>query len=115
MKRLTIVLVLLLAACSSDLTLPPKIDGTVPPTPGNLQVTTTDNVTFDVSWTISDPTVVSFYRVYWTVGGPPTLQDTTSTLAVQLTFPVVVEGVAIGVTAVSTDNIEGQAAFDIAD
>jgi hypothetical protein len=114
-KRLTIALVLLLAACSSDLTLPPKIDGTVPPRPENVLVTTTDNITFQISWSISDPTVVSFYRIYWTLGGPPTLQDTTTTLSAQLTFPLIVEGVAIGVTAVSTDNIEGQAAFDTAD
>ncbi|MCK4774521.1 MAG: fibronectin type III domain-containing protein [Candidatus Krumholzibacteria bacterium] len=115
MKRLTIALVLLLAACTSDLTLPPEIDGTVPPIPGNLLVTTSDHTTFDVSWTISDPTVIRHYRIYWTLGGPPTLQDTPTTLSAQLIFPVPVEGVAIGVTAVSTDNIEGQAAFDIAD
>jgi hypothetical protein len=76
-KRLSIALVLLLAACSADLTLPPKIDGIVPPVPGDFQVSTTDAVTYDLSWTISDPTVVSFYRLYVVVGGSPELVDTT--------------------------------------
>lgn len=119
MKRLSIALVLLLAACSADLTLPPKIDGVVPPTPENLQVTTTDNITFDLTWDISDPTVVSLFRVYWVFGGPPELVTTvgvdTTSVQVSTKPPVSLPGVIFGVTSVSTDNIEGQAVFAVAE
>jgi hypothetical protein len=108
-KRLSIALVLLLAACSADLTLPPKIDGVVPPTPENFQVTSSDNITFDLSWAISDPTVIRFYHVYVLLPtGVPELFDTSFATSKQYSTdpPWPVPGIVFGVSSVSNDNIE---------
>jgi hypothetical protein len=112
-KKLSIALVLLLAACSADLTLPPEIDGIVPPAPENFTVTTTDHITYDLSWTISDPTVIRFYRLYYVAGGPPVLADTSAATSVQVTTNI--PFIVFGVTSVSTDDIEGPAVFATAE
>jgi hypothetical protein len=107
-KKLSIVVVLLLAACTTDLTLPPAIDGIVGPRPENFSVTTTDDILYDLSWSVTDPTIVQFYRVYaFDVTGFPSLLDTTSSTAVQVNTTIPTPGVFFGVTSVSTDNIEG--------
>lgn len=111
MKRLWVFLpLLLLAACSEDLTLPPPVNGVFPPQPQNFVVTTSDDIVYDLSWTVSDTTVVIFYRLY-TVSfqtGTVELQDTTATRAVQINTLIPTPGLVFGVSAVSTDNIEGE-------
>ena len=82
-----------------------------PPAPGNFTVSTSDNVTYDLSWTISDPTVIRFYRLYWTVGGPPNLADTTQATSVQLITTVPTPGIVFGVSSVSVGHVESAITF----
>ena len=112
MKRFVVVFTLLLAACSADLTLPPKIDGTVPPAPSNFTVATSDQIDYDLTWTIGNPTVIRFYHLYIVdpFMGPVFVDTTASTsVTVSTTFPT--PGVVFGVSSVSTDNIESQLVF----
>jgi hypothetical protein len=112
-KKLLVVLVLLLlAACSEDLTLPPKVDGIVPPAPGNFTVTTSDVIVYDLNWTISDPTVIKFYRLYAVVPNAlPELVDTTLATSVQVNTNFPTPGLFFAVSSVSTDNIESALVF----
>ena len=109
MRRLFVFLALLLfAACSKDLTFPPEVTGVFPPQPQNFSVTTSDDIVYNLSWTVSDTTVVAFYRLY-TVdlqSGSAQLQDTSMTRSVQVNTLVPTPGLIFGVTSVSTDYIE---------
>jgi hypothetical protein len=107
-KRLPIALVLLLAACSADLTLPPKADLTVPPSPENLEVTSGDYITYHLEWDISDPTVIDSCFVYVLVSQTTVARiDTVAVTGVRLSGdyttdpPVPVPGIVFGVSAVS--------------
>jgi hypothetical protein len=108
-RRLLVFFALLLfAACSDDLTIPPPVNGVYPPQPENFVVTTSDDIVYDLSWTVSDTTVISFYRLYALdiATGNLALQDTSGTRAVQVNTLVPTPGLIFGVSSVSTDRIE---------
>jgi hypothetical protein len=77
-----------------------------PPAPDNLAVSTSDNITYDLSWTISDSTAVQFYRLYMGFGGPPSLVDTTQATSVQLNTTVPTPGITFCVSSVSIGHVE---------
>jgi hypothetical protein len=121
-KKFFVVFALLLVACSEDLTLPPLLTDVlvVPPAPGNFTVTTSDNMVFDLDWTISDPTVVKFYRIWWELDGFSAPIDTTvatswTNMDTDFRFPIPVPGIFWGVSSVSVDNVESRIVFGSAE
>lgn len=56
---------LVFAACSRhDDNPPPQLPLADPPQPRDFQVSTQDSIVYDLSWTVADPTVVTYFRVY---------------------------------------------------
>ena len=113
MKKLFVVAALLLAACSDDLPFPPTIARVVPSTPSNLMVTTPDDMVFTLTWTVSDPATIQFYRLYTLdpIFGQPVFADTTAMDSVQLATPIPTPGIVFGVSSVSTGNIESRIVY----
>jgi hypothetical protein len=103
-------LVLVLGGCPKHENFPTELDVTVPPTPSNLTITVPDaSTTYTFEWEISDPTNVKGYRLY-SIGLFPTpelLAETTSTQVTPPAFGYSLTGLQFGVSAVSTDNVEG--------
>ena len=64
MKRLIIITVLVLVACSRHDDLPPVFELIDPPMPTDLRVETVDNITFLLTWEIADTSVVREYWIY---------------------------------------------------
>lgn len=123
MKRFAIVFMLLLGACSRHDNLPPMLvlPAGDPPTPVFFPVSTTDSITFDLDWTVSDPSNVSHFRVYTIIPlfGIPLqiIEDTTpgeTSSMSKTTTPipgVPVTDVTFGVSSVTTGNIESTIVF----
>ena len=110
------VLVLVLGGCPKHENFPAVLDVTVPPTPSNFNITVPDASTaYTFEWEISDPTDVKGYRLYW-IGLTPTpeLLAETPDLNIQQTFASSLKGLQFGVSAVSTDNVEGAMTLAIA-
>jgi hypothetical protein len=108
MKKLLFVGILILCSCSRHDDLPPALDVLEPPVPTNLTVETTDYITFQLSWQVDDPSVVSYYRVYSRFEfSSPALEDTTRFTSVQVSSPIPVPGVIFCVSAVTIENVEG--------
>ncbi|NIM19442.1 MAG: hypothetical protein GTO51_03570 [Candidatus Latescibacteria bacterium] len=109
MKKLMLVLVLAVIACSNhDDNPPPQLPITVPPSPTNFTVTSPSPGIFDLSWGISDPSVVSHYRIYLLdpfLG--PVFADTTAATSIQINVGTAVSDLIWGVSSVTLQNVEG--------
>lgn len=98
-------------ACTSHEDLPPQLNVVTSPIPSNFTVTTSDDITFTLNWTISDPTTVAYYNLYFNnpVAGFEFV-DSTSTTSAQITTQVAFPGAEFGVASVSIGNIESSIA-----
>ncbi len=120
MRKLSLlfILVLALSDCSKHGDMPAQLPIIVPPVPGNFTVDSCSNGVYSLSWDVSDPAVVSHYRIY-TVDSyfGPSFADTTSATSIQITIinlpGVCVPGLTWGVTSVTIENIESRMAYAI--
>lgn len=109
-------LVLVVGACSRHSgDFPNPIGVEAGSAPRNFAVTTGDNILYTLTWEISDPTTVSYYRSYVFLGqqllrGP----DSTSVTTVQYDFGAPVQNVTFGVSSVSVDNVESSIVYGAA-
>jgi hypothetical protein len=113
LRKLFVLAGLLLCACAEDLPFPPAIVGVRPSEPSNLSVTTLDDMVFTLTWTVSNPATVQFYRLYSLdpIFGQPVFADTTAVDSVQVVTPIPTPGIVFGVSSVSTDNIESRIVY----
>lgn len=116
MTRFVIVFALVLAACSQHDDLPPTLPIIEAASPSDFQVTTSDSILFDLSWTHNDVSVVKFYRLYSIdiFTGFPAFIDTTAAMSAQINLIIPIPGMVFGVSAVSTGNIESRIVFGAA-
>jgi hypothetical protein len=115
--RAAAVCLLLLAVgllgCPSNEDFPTALDLVAPPTPNNFVITDSGpnpqgGHDYDLSWTISDATDVDHYRVYLLeLGTAPELVAETTNTSLPATLPFQITGLQMGVSAVSTGNVEG--------
>lgn len=119
MKRLVVVLILMLGACSRHDDVPPPLDVTVPPTPQDLVVETVDFITFTLTWNVSDPSIVREYRLYWRFEStsPELLPETVDTTAVSISVdpPIPAPGIIFCVSSVTLENVESSLVCDAAE
>jgi hypothetical protein len=98
------------AACARhDDSVPPMLPVVTSPSPTNFTVATSDDIVWNLSWSIADPTVVRFYLVYTLnpFTNMPELADTAMTpTPPPYNTGAAVPGLVWGVSAVSTDNVE---------
>ena len=105
---------MLVAACSrhgdDDLVVIPAL--VQAPAPDSVVVTTISATDYDLTWFVSDPSDVLFYRVYGTdLFGNPFFADSTaqtSATAVGVLVPI------FGVSSVSTDYVESSITIGVA-
>lgn len=102
-------LVMVLGGCPKHENFPAALDVTVPPTPANFSITVVPNTTdYTFEWEISDASTVKNYRLYVIgLSLAPELVDEPTGTQVQTSFAYSVKGLQFGVSAVSTDNVEG--------
>ena len=106
-----VLLIVVVSACArhEDLPAPLTILGVpivAPPTP-DLSVSTTDSLTFILTWSVNDPTgVVSYYRVYTMIPFLGTIIDSTLVANAQVDLGVVLPGLEFGVSSVTLQNVE---------
>ena len=91
--------------CPKQEDFPSPLDVEVPPTPANFVITNPQNLDYDFSWEVSDPSDLDHYRVYL-VGGelsPDELlfETPNTTYLATLQFPAT--GLRFSVSAVSTE------------
>jgi hypothetical protein len=100
-------------ACARHKDFPAMLPVIAPPTPTNFAVTTTDDVIYDLSWSVSDPSSVAMYRIYSLdiFTGAPTVLDTTTATAAQVNTLVPTPGFVFGVSSVSVQNVESRVVF----
>lgn len=109
-----------LSGCPKHDNFPSPLSLTAPPTPENFVITdlgagTPAGWDYGLEWTVSDPGLVSFYRVYL-LNPPfaPELQfETTVTSPPPINFPFQATGIQLAVSAVSNDNVEGAMATGV--
>ncbi len=122
MKRLIIISILVLVACSRHDDLPPPLQLADPPVPTDLRVETVDNITFLLTWEIADTSVVREYWIYSQVEILPgattpleriATEESVDTTAVQIQTDdgLPLPGIAtFCVSSVTIENVEGQKA-----
>lgn len=112
-RVLSVLAIVTLAACSRHGDFPPGLVLVEAPAPTNVAVTTSDNIVYDVSWGVSDSTLVAFFRVYNLdpFTGAPALLDSTVTRAVQINTLIPTPGIVFGVSSVSVGNVESTITF----
>lgn len=107
MKKLLLIGILVFCACAKHDDLPPAIDVIEPPVPADLTIQTTDFMTFQLSWTVDDPSVVAYYRIYSRFDfSSPALEDTSTVTSVQVTSTIPIPGVIFCVSTVTLENVE---------
>jgi len=100
------IMLIAVVSCSRHEDLPDPLPLVTPPMP-SLTVSTPDSMTFNLSWTVSDPTVVNYYRIYTIIPLIGTQIDTTSaTNAVVGPLGTVFPGLTFGVSSVTFQNVE---------
>jgi hypothetical protein len=112
MRKLSIVLILALLACSKHNDPPSPLDVNEPPTPANFTVSNPAPGIYDLAWDISDPAVVKYFNLYYLdpyTG--PVFADTTAATSIQVNVGVAVSGLTWGVSSVSISNIEGRIVY----
>jgi len=95
-------------ACPKQEDFPAALDVIVPPTPEDFVITNPQDNDYDLNWTISDPGDVKNYRLYLVgLGLAPELLAEPTTTTYPITLPFDAGGLQFGLSAVSTDNVEG--------
>jgi hypothetical protein len=108
---LLLVGAMFLASCARHDDLPPTLAFVEAPAPSSPVATTSDQIVYDLSWSISEPSAVAYYNIYMFIPFLPALVDSTTLTSVQVDFQTLVPQVDFGVTAVSVDNIESRIVF----
>jgi hypothetical protein len=111
-----IICTLALAACEKREDFPPQYNLVIPPTPTNLSVTWVQQSSqYDITWDIDDPdNLVDVFFVYLSTGlEPPDTIGTTTNQTFSLTWPFELSGLVFGVTSVSEQNVESDAAIAV--
>lgn len=95
--------------CEKHENFPQPLGVAVPQTVNNLSVTTLDNIVFDLTWDVDDPSAVQVYRAYYILEGlpMPNLAGEGPTPQATIDFQVTVSGVTFGVSVVTPENVEG--------
>jgi len=105
-----------LVACDKREDFPPQFNLVIPPTPTNLSVTWVQNTSqYDLTWDIDDAdNLVDVFFVYLSSGlEPPDTIGTTTTTSFSLRWPFELSGLVFGVTSVSEQNVESDAAIAV--
>lgn len=93
-------------SCARHTDFPAALELLTSPAPENFTVTSSDDVNYDLSWTISDPTNVAYYLLYTlNTSGAFTEIDSTTATAVQVNTFFPTPGIVFGVASVSTGNV----------
>jgi hypothetical protein len=101
------VAVLLVAGCSKHSDLPSPLGFITPPTPTNINIVDDGGGAYQVSWSIDDAAIVSYYRLYSVTVFGTSYVDSTASTEIGVIFPYQAAGWVVGVTAVTVENIEG--------
>jgi hypothetical protein len=109
MKKLALVLIFVLLACSKHDDPPMRVDVIEPPSPFNVSVFSPTPGVFNLSWDIDDPSVVSYYRLYYL---DPfffhlTFADTTAATSIQFDVGAAITELMWAVSSVTIENVEG--------
>ncbi len=109
MKKLALVLVMVIIACSNHDDPPVRIDVIEPPVPVNFSVLSPAVGVFNLSWDINDPSLVSYYRLYYVdpFFGQLTFADTTAATSIQFDVGAAITDLLWGVSSVTIQNVEG--------
>lgn len=112
---LGLLLVGLLSGCPNQGDLQQPLALAFPPRPTDFAITDPNppSLDRDFTWSISNPSAVTGYRLYLidTTGfGQDELIGETTQTSFLATFPLTVTGLKFAVRAISTDNVEGNAA-----
>jgi hypothetical protein len=111
-----IICTLALAACQKREDFPPQYNLVIPPTPTNLSVTWVQaRSQYDITWDIDDPdNLVDVFFVYLSSGlEPPDTIGSTTIPTFSFTWPFELSGLVFGVTSVSEQNVESDAAIAV--
>lgn len=113
MKKIALVLIFVLLACSKHDDLPMRVDVIEPPAPFDVTVFSPAPGVFNLSWDIGDPSVVSYYRLYYL---DPfffdlTFADTTASTSIQFDVGAAITDLIWGVSSVTIENIEGRIVY----
>jgi hypothetical protein len=78
-----------------------------PPTPSNLSIVNNGDGTYDITWDISNESVVKNYRVYSFLTGQPALEGEPTDRMWEAFTLIPISDLPYGVSAVTTENVEG--------
>jgi hypothetical protein len=96
--------------CPQHADFPAQLELIVPPQPTNFVITNPQDLDYDFSWEVSDPTDVDHYRVYLVGSGfnddELLFETPNTTYLATLQFPAT--DLQFAVSAVSTQGVEGQ-------
>lgn len=85
-----------------------------PPAIQNLAITSVGGGKYDLTWSVADPTVVKYYRVYsFNQFGVASPVDTTATPSAGIDLGFELGGVPFGVTSITVENVEGAMAVAV--
>jgi len=103
----------LASACSRHDNFPPMIPVQNPPVPQNFTVTTQDNVTFDLTWSVNNPSLVAYYRLFTLnpLTGAAEPFDTTSVTNVQVNIGAEYPDIVFGVSSITTEHVESAVVY----
>ena len=86
--------------------------------PDSLRVTTSNDIIFTLEWFLSNTANVRVYRIYFNLTGEPVLFDSTAVgIMTKVVNPFVIipiAGLVLGVSSVSTGNVESSITFGTA-
>ena len=112
MKRIMLVGLLVFLGCTQHDDFPPLLDINAPPTPSNVGITTPQGGTYQLTWTVSQPSLVKVFNIYLSdpFFGAQVLAATTQT---NFTWQPGVDatGLQLGVSTVSDENVESEVVF----
>lgn len=113
MKKIALVLIFVLLACSKHDDPPMQVDVVEPPAPFDVTVFSPTPGVFNLSWDVGDPSVVNYYRLYYL---DPfffdlTFADTTVGTSIQFDVGAAITDLMWGVSAVTIENVEGRIVY----
>ena len=112
MKKLSIVLILVVLACSNHDDPPSPLGVSAPPTPTNFTVASPSPGIYDLAWDINNPSAVKYFNLYYLDPfSGPVFADTTAATSLQVNVGGPVSGLTWGVSSVSVGNVEGHIVF----
>lgn len=91
--------------------MPPALDVLEPPVPFNFSVATDDHIAFELDWEVDDPSIVSYYRIYFaspytTVALLDSTVSTSATIVTEDGLPI--RGITFCVSSVTTESVESR-------